>query len=379
MDGNRHIPDDILHNILARLPGKPLLRFRCVSTHWNRLISDPYFMKSRSRRMIMLKYPSPLAVIDANVPVDDKAHSMVKVPSLLDEYNFVSMVGTFNGIVILVLIDMSLRSHMILYNPLTRASKTLDVMDPQPPGWTFRLPHRYGFDTNDLQIVRFVECGHPPGGQRFKCDVFDLKTSSWSKSPHYLKKEFFFWGDGGVFLNGCLYWTISLMNMGIIAFNIKEMAFSHITLPHGYHSMEIIPITRRITDCQGAVLGSLDGRGLCLITKDDTITFNVWVMNKPGVENLWLKTFTFTLGIEGDRFYEFHPMCILDKGIILLRSKGSHQLVTYDMSKDTFRNLNGLASLDDFEDKDTMHCDRIRIHPIEYVESLVSPSDICVV
>ncbi|XP_076946910.1 putative F-box protein At1g50880 [Bidens hawaiensis] len=47
-----NVGNDILYNILARLPGKPLLRFRCVSKHWNGLISDPYFMKSRSRRMI---------------------------------------------------------------------------------------------------------------------------------------------------------------------------------------------------------------------------------------------------------------------------------------------------------------------------------------
>ncbi|KAI3793447.1 hypothetical protein L1987_36066 [Smallanthus sonchifolius] len=76
-----NVCDDVLYNILGRLPGKPLLRLRCVSKHWNCLISDPYFMKSRSRRMILLPFtrPRPLVVIDENVAVKDKAHSMVGV------------------------------------------------------------------------------------------------------------------------------------------------------------------------------------------------------------------------------------------------------------------------------------------------------------
>ncbi|KAM0053730.1 putative F-box domain-containing protein [Helianthus debilis subsp. tardiflorus] len=59
-----NVDDAVLHNILAQLPGKPLLQFRCVSKHWNGLISDPYFMKSRSRRMILLPFTRPLVVID---------------------------------------------------------------------------------------------------------------------------------------------------------------------------------------------------------------------------------------------------------------------------------------------------------------------------
>ncbi|GJR85153.1 hypothetical protein Tco_0209164 [Tanacetum coccineum] len=276
----------------------------------------------------MLKYPSPLAVIDANVPVDDKFHSMVKVPSLLDEYSSVSMVGTFNGIVILVLVDMLLRSHMILYNPLTRASKTLDVMDPHPPSRVFTLPHRYGFDTNDLKIIRFVD----QPDLRFKCDVYDLNTSSWSKSPHYLKREFFIWGDGG------------------------DGIFEHNSTIHGHHYKEMIPIHYKemisrykpINDYQGFLLRFLNGRKPCsLITMGSERQYNSLVSNK------------------------FHPMCILDKGVILLRSMGSHQLVTYDKSKDSYKNFKDLACLDDFEDKATMHCNRFRIHPVEYVESLV--------
>ncbi|XP_076895276.1 putative F-box protein At4g10190 [Bidens hawaiensis] len=139
-----HIGDDVLRNILARLPGKPLQRLKCTSKHWNRLISDPDFMKSRSRRMILLPFPRPLVVIDDNVPIED---SMVRVRSPLEHHHQeegtqVCIVGTLNdnGIVLLAIYDgWSLRRcHLILYNPLTCASKTLVVIDLPPPSTTCR-------------------------------------------------------------------------------------------------------------------------------------------------------------------------------------------------------------------------------------------------
>ncbi|GJS66877.1 putative F-box domain-containing protein, partial [Tanacetum coccineum] len=210
---HRHIPDDILVNILARLPGKPLLRCRCVSILWNRLISDPYFMKSRSRRMILFPFPRPLVVIDDNVPVDDKAHSMVRIRSPLEHQEGVevSVVGTFNGIVLLVLIDVSLSSsRMILYNPLTCASKLILELDPPTLEYEpYVFGFGYGATPNDLKVIR-IGAFDMPNDRRFTCDVFDLKTSSWARS-RYLALDFYFWGNVGTFLHGVLYWVVALL------------------------------------------------------------------------------------------------------------------------------------------------------------------------
>ncbi|GKB12301.1 F-box domain containing protein [Tanacetum coccineum] len=213
------MPDETLDNILARLPGKSLLRSRCVSKHWNRLISDPCFMKLRSRQMILFGYPWLLVVIDDNVPVEDKAHFMLKIPSLL-EYAIVYIVGTFSGLVILVFTDMLSRGHMILYNPLTRASKTLAVMDPPSNRY---LPYVFGFDTNELKVVRFEFINHPTQGRIFKCDVFHLKTSLWSTPPRYFKQDFYFWIDEGLTsIISCL----SLANGGYMETKGKHMQYS---------------------------------------------------------------------------------------------------------------------------------------------------------
>ncbi|KAL6133699.1 hypothetical protein ACLB2K_065933 [Fragaria x ananassa] len=41
-----HIPEDVMINVLERLPVKSLMRFICVSKRWRFIISDPQFAKS---------------------------------------------------------------------------------------------------------------------------------------------------------------------------------------------------------------------------------------------------------------------------------------------------------------------------------------------
>ncbi|KAK1409724.1 hypothetical protein QVD17_36253 [Tagetes erecta] len=286
-----HIGDDVICNILARLPGKPLLRFRCESKHWNRLISDPCFMKSRSRRMILSPYTRPLVVIDDNVPAEDEAHSIVRLtpyPLKLEEGTHVSVVGTLNGIVILALHDKSsLGCHLVLYSPLTRASKILEVMDP------------------------------PISGRPY------LNVKDLSKVKQFRGRQ----------------------------------------------------------NCIGHVVGSLDGC-LCLISNyADTInTFNVWMMKEEGV---WLKACSFSFGSDHGRFY---PLCILGDGKILMKGYHSDRLVIYNTSKDSYKTLKDLTTVDVSFQFHWWQGSYPGIYgdyhfryscPIHYVESLLSPSDIC--
>ena len=43
---NAYFPDEIIREILSRLPVKSLLQFRSVSKHWKSLISDKHFIQS---------------------------------------------------------------------------------------------------------------------------------------------------------------------------------------------------------------------------------------------------------------------------------------------------------------------------------------------
>ncbi|KAI3716847.1 hypothetical protein L1987_68039 [Smallanthus sonchifolius] len=98
-------------------------------------------MKSRPRRMILYSLPRSLGVIDDNVPVEDKVHVVIRLPSPLDHQQGtkVSIAGTHNGIVLLALSEESKRYKLILYNPLTCASKI--VFEGVP----YDIPYVFGF------------------------------------------------------------------------------------------------------------------------------------------------------------------------------------------------------------------------------------------
>lgn len=191
---NMNVPDDILPNIFFRLPTKPLFRFKSVSKHWNRVISDPHFIKARSRRTILL----PVQPFHA---IDNTDYSMVKLgfPLGNHEGNDIILVGSVNRIVLLVIKDM-----MILYNPLTGAFKIV----PDPP---LRLPNRrykdtYGFGygngvtPNNLKIVRLRV-----SGRITFCDVFNVKNGTWI-TPSRLVGCYDFNVSTGTFVNGFVYW-----------------------------------------------------------------------------------------------------------------------------------------------------------------------------
>lgn len=148
-----HIPDDIISNILSRLSAKPLLRCKCVSKHWNHLISNPNFIESRSHHMILLPV-FPLQSIEANIAADDTANSMLKLccPYGQLNNNIITIVGAFKGIVFMV-IKSYLATHMILHNPFTAMYKVI----PHPPtSYYSNYAHGFGYGStpDDLKIVR---------------------------------------------------------------------------------------------------------------------------------------------------------------------------------------------------------------------------------
>ncbi|XP_076960137.1 F-box protein CPR1-like [Bidens hawaiensis] len=370
-----NVGDDILHNILARLPGKPLLRFRCVSKHWNELISSPYFMKSRSRQMMLLPFTGPLVAIDVN----EAQHVVRLLPSLLDDEDDctkVSIVGTLNGIVLLVLTNRkSSRCKLILYNPLTCAFKIAMVVGPPLPSRPDVFGFGYGVTKDDLKIVRFQICRDSPDYLMYAYNFFDFKTSSWSTQSQYLTTKFYVHGDAGTFLNGVLHWVTSpsnlmlicrvTLNFEILTLNVKEMVFSNIKLPDGLKYVE------------GGHLGSIGGC-LCLINNVDRLRFDVWLMK----ECSWMKAHSFTLPFQIKHFS--YPVCILGNGKLIFKDT-SFKYVICDIFKDSYTTLDDLPILGDVKGINMQsyfnmvnkiyHINDMR--SIEYVESLVSPSDMC--
>ena len=196
-----NLPEDIVLKIFAKLPTKPLVRLKCLSKHWNHLISDPYFMESiRSRQMTLL-------AIRSFYTMDNRDHSIAKLcsPFRNSKIKDVFIAGTFNGIVLIILKYRDF-DNMILYNPFTGLFKIIPDPDPHPslassyPN-SFAYGFGYGTTPNDLKIVRLESCCRSKS-----FDIFGLKSGSWSTPPKLIPRDYAIFQRSGTFLNGFLYW-----------------------------------------------------------------------------------------------------------------------------------------------------------------------------
>lgn len=214
--------DDIVWNILARLPAKTLLRFRRVSAQWNCMVSEPNFMKFRSRKTIILPLFRTLRLIDDNAPIDDVPNSVVSrypLENLLGKQKPPKFIGTHNGIVLL-----TYSCNLILYNPFTRAFSELPCPSSVHASVAFGLGH--GVNSDVLKLVKFTH--------HFRiCNVFNFKESSWSSLSTTNNRILVNTDGAGHFVNVFLYWIESNRNM-LIVLNVNSMMLSKMNLPFKY-------------------------------------------------------------------------------------------------------------------------------------------------
>ncbi|KAL6535144.1 hypothetical protein OROMI_026518 [Orobanche minor] len=221
------LPEEMMTEILSRLPVKSLLRFRCVSKAWRSLIGSKYFIKKQleadSRRNTSLDQQWGLLCIDGEFSKCSLL-SLFNKPEILalGGFNFattsttnnivsiidsISLVGSCNGLVCILLN----KEEFVLWNPCTRISKKLpNIIDKH------HHPHRrlqaYGFGcdeywSGDYKVVVILE-------KEDYSLVYSLKKSdSWKKirNPCFNKMSsfFYYYDKRGILKSGSrLYWEI---------------------------------------------------------------------------------------------------------------------------------------------------------------------------
>ncbi|XP_058182198.1 F-box/kelch-repeat protein At3g23880-like [Rhododendron vialii] len=365
----RHIPREIIFDILSRLPVKSLLRFRSVCKPWLSVISNPQFVKTHlstysykgddddddctHHRLVLNTHPSHNvtglktcsletvcsvlesqqweSAVDLDYPFND-----------LDQY--VVVVGSCNG---LMCVAATRTGTIYLLNPSTRKSKRL-------PDWRgSRDLYGFGFDesNDDYKVVLISYRG---GGVSAKSNVmvYTLRTDSWRQI-----------GDLscgvpcnvlGNFLNGSLLWLVCVDNSGpgysyvIVSLDLEKETYGEVSQPnygkaHFSLDLELCVLER----CLGV---------LCTSPKSHT---DVWIMKEYGKIDSWTKLFTIQDVAKPVLSHRISPpLCISKNGKLLILYR--QHLSVYSPKNGTFRNL---------VIHNANNCEQI----CTYVESLVSP------
>uniref|UniRef100_A0A2N9H1Z7 F-box domain-containing protein n=1 Tax=Fagus sylvatica TaxID=28930 RepID=A0A2N9H1Z7_FAGSY len=336
---SEHVPDDVVYDILTRMPVKSLIRFRCVSKFCNSIITGPDFVTTHfnlsnnninNHNGYLLYTPKgdkELCTVVWNKNRTFNHISRFEIPFSDDYY-----IDSFcKGLVCLANYDDNLSHELYLWNPSIRKFKKLRATRFDGRSQNVVLGLAYRCQYNDFKILRIV-CHRRYKRQRVtktEAEVYTLSTDSWREVE--VSVESLRGNDIGcnfyldhtspcVFFNGVLHSIAK--NIGnddkfILSFDLNDERFREIMLPRDY----LDGISGRF-ECLAAFKESLAfivfGEGLV----DLTGICHIWVMREYGVVESWTKK-CIPMGLFYTSFYD----CI-DTGEFLVQNVNG--LVSFD-------------------------------------------------
>jgi len=304
--------EDLMMEILLKLPMKSVMRFKCLSKSWFSLISDPQFARTHfdaaaapTYRLLNLVKDSEAYSVDIELALcDDSAHAVtnIPVPSRFDMYgDSLTVAGSCRGF----LLVQCLFTDLVVWNPSTGVQKQIFYNN-----WSPHHLSGIGYDSlDDDFVVVTVTLAVNNTVVRYFC----LRTNCWSfvecsvrYSQHKLELRH------GEFLNGALYWMVKSsdnLRCVIIAFDVREKRLLEIPMPN---HLAVLPKRSEIyyLKAMGEYLA------LCLVVRNQAPVIEIWSMKECKVESFWTKTFVFSSNF-GCFLSLIYPICFTKNGEIL--------------------------------------------------------------
>nr|WRO64604.1 MYB transcription factor protein [Rosa persica] len=229
------IPEEILFEILARLPVKSLLKFRCVCKYWKTLISSPGFIDAHLERN-SLKTSHDCLLIQTRERLVKKSLSLfcantftkfleLELPTNNLESVFL-VVGSYNG----VLCIHDSHHGIYLWNPSIRKFKRLPEALIDKRGI---IAHGFGFHPqgNDYRVVRIWSSVHRT---RTKVEVYSHRLESWRRINGFPATSHVSIVRECACVNGVVYWLMNESSpfcMSILSFDLGSEIFQKMRLP----------------------------------------------------------------------------------------------------------------------------------------------------
>ncbi|XP_050283007.1 putative F-box protein At1g32420 isoform X3 [Quercus robur] len=295
-----YLPEEVVREILYRLPAKSLIRFRCVSKSWNSLITSSAFIDSHLTQS--LSHPSnsnKLIFRHCDIVAKVEHYKFIHNDSSFDQYqnvefpltNCFRLIGSVNG-----LFCLSQDEQFILWNPCIRKFITL----PSPRDYD-HVPSRsgFGFDarTNDYKVVTIAHSYTPKETKPRLVEVYSLKEGSWRRiasaaallSPG-ITLDLSCRRDA--FINGAVHFGVrDWINTprlkvcpSVLSFDLNDEVFHMTALPK-FGAKTDYDIFGFRGSLSVVYIEHVDNKRSCFI----------WVMKECGVVKSWIKLYTINL------------------------------------------------------------------------------------
>lgn len=350
-----YIPQELLVEILVKLPVESLVRFTVVCKSWYSIITDPKFITTQcdytnsnqdNKPLLLRFYDRVEKEENYTIRCDDETFSdqftRIEFP-FKSPLGYFRIVGICNGLVCLSDDLFGDTERVILWNPSIR--KSVDLQMPVRP----KYPHMFvlGFGvcpvTNDHKVVRVVYLKDsslnftvPP-----ELQVYSLSIGSWrdvnASAPSCYMVEYT-WSQ--VFVFGAVHW-LAYRKQGesgsrnlIVSFHMGDEVFHEVMLPNSLANDIVY-------DMSVSLLGdSLTALKYNKETGQESCC--VWVMRDYGVAESWTKLYNISIPERLTRTIGFRK----DGEVIL--SLSNNELVSYDLVNSKIKELGIVGNIRSF-------------------------------
>ncbi|KAJ7961956.1 F-box protein [Quillaja saponaria] len=379
---SRDLSEDLVIEILLRLPVKSLIRFKCIRKSWYDLIKSPYFISIHLNHAKLNKNPN-LLLQRQHVDTIKPYFSLLSYETLevlTDSLDIPfgpvrSSSGFFaypcNGIICLYWFESKPRhgDALALWNPATGESKAIPIFHRPPNVYVDSFYLGFGLDlkSNDYKVVRistficdsdhddhFNFCNYTTMPRKTQVEVYTLSTDSWrvinTTLPAYPRCH----PKSLVYLKGVTMWKASDDDGSPLGWGENDRVILSFDLSDEVFQKSPLPPKSGIAYDE------------CVLVINDSIAFvelfgnigyewiDIWEMNDSDVERTWTKKLRITVH-NGSRSLFLGPW---GNGKFFLDT-GLDELLIYDADRQAFMNT-GIYG--------TLHSLQI----VTYTESLVS-------
>ncbi|OIT03225.1 PREDICTED: F-box/kelch-repeat protein At3g06240-like [Nicotiana attenuata] len=304
------LPQEIIIDILSRLPAKFVGQYRCVSKQWLNFLSDPQFIKFHltihadklEKKLIYVSASNSLHTITFNHNpqngTTDAISRKLNFQQLSD--NWVRVVGSCNGLVLVVndeMIKYLINPTSLNYHRIPNFHLALPL-----PGSCSVYGLGYDFATDDYKVVTLSRYrGHI---DNTFVDVYSVRMGLWKRLqslPHYRAIRM---RASGVLVNGALHWLARKApdySYVIVAFDLSDEKFLEVPTP-------------ATLDNNNFVFNKLSALRGCLCMLFDTLEneVDVWMMREYGDVESWTRFRIARLHLE----YGSVPFCSIGDDVM---------------------------------------------------------------
>ncbi|XP_057953619.1 F-box/kelch-repeat protein At3g06240-like [Malania oleifera] len=296
-----YLPDDVLIEVLVKLPGKSALRFKCVSKWWCSLVKSRGFI---SRHAVLNKNGGILVSHGAAI-FSMLSEDTLNVYKTLDLRPFFQdcvdkiqskIAGHHNGIICL----FNHRGDILLWNPTTRERRSL----PLPKTIDMSIDDEicemvFGFDSNADDCKAMVKMRTWKNGDIYQTFLYSLRTDTWKEMTHQydLQQVGLNTSTREIYANGMFFWTVTededMESDVIVSFDISSEVFQKIPLPDVCLTLARWKHKRILAVLNESMALLLQNTRKCPL--DFNMQIDIWVMREFGVKESWTKQFTLNL------------------------------------------------------------------------------------